>query len=293
MIKSMTAFAGSNKSAGGTTAAVEIRTYNSRYLDIALRMPQAYVRLEDRVKALVSQRLERGRIEIHLQIRDVSDPDYNVEIDATRMKALQSASAQLKAAYGIEGDFPLEFLLGAGGVIKLSEPEKDIESYWPVIEDCIEEALRDLDVMRGREGKAIGRDIDRRLIDIEHFLEQIKGASAGLLSFYQERLKERIASLTNGMVDIDPGRIAQEAAFYADRSDISEEIVRAESHLKQFRAIMAAEEPAGRKLNFLLQEFNREFNTMGAKAGNAGVSHVIVNAKSELEKIREQVQNVE
>ena len=293
MIKSMTAFAGSEKTVGGTTAAVEIRTYNSRYLDIALRMPQTYGRLEDRVKALVSQRLERGRIEIHLQIRDVSDPDYLVEIDAARMKALQSASAQLKAAYGIEGDFPLDFLLGAGGVIKLSEPEKDIESCWPAIDRCLEAALKDLDAMREREGKAIARDFDKRLSDIEQALKQIKTASTGLLPIYRERLKERIASVTNGMVDIDPGRIAQEAAFYADRSDISEEIVRAESHLKQFRTIMRAGEPAGRKLNFLLQEFNREFNTMGAKSGNADVSHIIVSVKSELEKIREQVQNVE
>ena len=131
------------------------------------------------------------------------------------------------------------------------------------------------------------------LIDIEQALTQIKTVSAGLLPLYQERLKERIASLTSGMVDIEPGRIAQEAAFYADRSDISEEIVRAGSHLKQFRDIMNGDEPAGRKLNFLLQEFNREFNTMGAKAGNAEVSHMIVGVKSELEKIREQVQNVE
>jgi uncharacterized protein (TIGR00255 family) len=293
MINSMTAFAASENTEDGITASVEIRTYNSRYLDIALRIPHTYNRFEDRIKAVVSQRVARGRIEIHLQIRDVSDSDYLVEIDVSKLKALQSASAQLKTDYGIEGDFPLDFLLGAGGVIKLSEPEKDVECCWPIITQCLEAALRDLDAMREREGKAIERDFDKRLSDIEQALQQIKAASSGLLPIYQERLKERIASLTNGMVDIDPGRIAQEAAFYADRSDISEEIVRAESHLKQFRAIMRADAPAGRKLNFLLQEFNREFNTMGAKSGNADVSHIIVGVKSELEKIREQVQNVE
>jgi len=293
MINSMTAFAASETAEDGITATVEIRTYNSRYLDIALRIPHIYGRFEDRIKAAVSRRLARGRIEIHLQIRDVSDSDFLVEIDAPKMKALQSASAQLKATYGIEGDFPLDFLLGAGGVIKLSEPEKDIESCWPLIARCLDEALTDLDVMREREGKAIARDFDKRLNDIEKALQQIREASSGLLPLYQERLKERIASLTNGMVEIDPGRIAQEAAFYADRSDISEEIVRAESHLKQFRTFMDAGEPSGRKLNFLLQEFNREFNTMGAKSGNADVSHLIVGVKSELEKIREQVQNVE
>ena len=293
MIKSMTAFAGAEKTEHGITATVEIRTYNSRYLDMSLRMPQTYTRLEDRVKTIITRRLTRGRIEVHLQIRDVSDPDYLVEIDASKMKALQSAFAQLKAAYDIEGEFPLDFLLGAGGVIRLSEPEKDIEASWPAVEHCLETALGDLEAMRDREGNAIFRDFEKRLGGIERSLIRIRAASAGLLPVYQERLKERIAVLTDGMVALDAGRIAQEAALYADRSDISEEIVRADSHLKQFRAIMAAEEPGGRKLNFLLQEFNREFNTMGAKAGNAEVSHIIVNVKSELEKIREQVQNVE
>ena len=133
MIKSMTAFASAEKTQNGTTVTVEIRTYNSRYLDMALRIPHTYVRLEDRIKTLISQWLARGRIEVHLQIRDTSDTDYMVEIDASKMKALQSASTQLKAVYGVEGDLPMDFLLGAGGVIKLSEPEKDTESCWPVI----------------------------------------------------------------------------------------------------------------------------------------------------------------
>ena len=161
------------------------------------------------------------------------------------------------------------------------------------MKNCIDVALDDLDAMRKREGDVIARDFDDRLKYIEKSLREIQKASSGLLPIYQERLKDRLSSLTNGMVEIDPGRIAQEAAFYADKSDISEEIVRTHSHLKQFRTIMAAEEHAGRKLNFLLQEFLREFNTMGAKAGNADISHIIVAVKSELEKIREQVQNVE
>ncbi|MCK5509226.1 MAG: DUF1732 domain-containing protein, partial [Desulfobacterales bacterium] len=154
-------------------------------------------------------------------------------------------------------------------------------------------ALDGLNAMRKKEGDFIGRDFINRIDFIEKSLGQIKKESENLLSHYQERLKERITALTQGMIDIDPARIAQEAAFFADRSDISEEIVRVESHIKEFRSIMDSEESAGRKLNFLLQEFSREFNTMGAKAGNSNVSHIIVAVKSELEKIREQVQNIE
>jgi len=147
--------------------------------------------------------------------------------------------------------------------------------------------------MRKTEGDFIAGDFIKRLDYIEKAMAEIEEKSGSLLPYYQERLKERISALTRGIVDIDPGRISQEAAMLADRSDISEEIVRAKSHIGQFRAITDAEEPSGRKLNFLLQEFNREFNTMGSKTGNADVSHIIVNVKSELEKIREQVQNVE
>ena len=147
--------------------------------------------------------------------------------------------------------------------------------------------------MREKEGAFLANDLKQRLGFVEQSLDQIEADATGLVPLYRERLQERITALTKGVVELDAGRIAQEAAILADRSDISEEIVRAESHLKQFRSIMISEEPAGRKLNFLLQEFNREFNTMGVKAGNAEVSHIIVNVKSELEKIREQVQNVE
>ncbi len=146
---------------------------------------------------------------------------------------------------------------------------------------------------RATEGRHLALDLGARLNALEAALGEIAGQSSGLVALYQERLKERIATLTQGLVAIDPARIAQEAALLADRSDISEEIVRAGSHLKQFRSIMDSSEASGRKLNFLLQELNREFNTMGSKAGNAAVAHVIVEVKTELEKIREQIQNVE
>ena len=293
MIKSMTAFASSEKTENSYTVTIEIRTYNSRHLDIALRLPHGFLSLEDRIKGLVSSRLSRGRIEINIQVHDISDSEYEIAIDTSKLEAYRTAVTRLKELFNIQGELPMEFLFSSAGIIKMVEPEKDIESCWPVINICIEDTLNDLDAMRKREGDVIALDFDKRLKYIEKSLREIQMASSDLLPIYQERLKDRLSSLTNGIVEIDPGRIAQEAAFFADKSDISEEIVRSDSHLKQFRTIMEAEEPAGRKLNFLLQEFLREFNTMGAKAGNADLSHIIIAVKSELEKIREQVQNVE
>ncbi|RJQ51070.1 MAG: YicC family protein [Desulfobacteraceae bacterium] len=292
-MKSMTGYAGAEKARNGCTATVEVRTYNSRFLDVVMRLPNAFRSFEDRAKELILRRLSRGRVEVHLQVRNESESDFLVEIDASKVDVYRSVLDRLKKEFNLKGDLSLDFLFGPDGVIKRLEAEKEIESCWPTVQDCLEDALDHLDAMRRREGESILQDMESRLRYIESCLVQIRDSSSDLAAQYRDRLKERISALTDGMVEVDPARIAQEAAFYADRSDISEEISRAESHLSQYRSIMASEEAAGRRLNFLLQEFNREFNTMGSKAGNAGVSHLIVDVKSELEKIREQVQNVE
>ena len=169
----------------------------------------------------------------------------------------------------------------------------DMERVWNVVGECLECALDDLDAMRSREGDYLKKDFLERLNFVEQAIEKIKADSGDLLPQYQKRLVERVKTLCDGVAQVDEARIAQEAAILADKSDISEEIVRASSHVIQFRSIMDSPEAAGRKLNFLLQEFNREFNTMGSKVGHAGVSHLIVDVKSELERLREQVQNVE
>jgi uncharacterized protein (TIGR00255 family) len=184
-------------------------------------------------------------------------------------------------------------LLNAGGIIKPVEKMPNQEVIWQAIKDCTVLALDDLEAMRLKEGDFIAADFGPRLAFINDCLKRIKNGSANLLAQYQQRLKERIAALTQNIVELDPARIAQEAAILADRSDISEELTRAASHLSQFAQIMKAAEPAGRKLNFLLQELNREFNTMGSKIGDAAIAHLIIDVKSELEKIREQIQNVE
>jgi uncharacterized protein (TIGR00255 family) len=293
MIKSMTAFAAVENTLNELTVTTEIRSYNSRQLDIVLRIPAAHQPLEDRIKVLIAERVTRGRVEIRLQINDDSESASALEVDFSKAKALVSAFTELKSQFGFKNDITLDMLVGAGGVIKSVEKVQKEDIVWPAVKNCIQLALDDFEAMRQKEGDFLAGDFGRRLRFIDACLERIHKNSKGLLVHYQERLKERIAQLTQNIVELDPGRIAQEAAFLADRSDISEEIVRAQSHLSQFKQMMNAAEPAGRKLNFLLQELNREFNTMGSKIGNADVAHIIIDVKSELEKIREQIQNVE
>ena len=294
MIKSMTAFSSAEEIQDNLTVSVEIRSYNSRYLDISLRMPQAYLSLEERIKRLVSENATRGRIEMRLQISEEPGEFRAFEINQPKAQAYHDALVRLKEMFGIEKEIVLENILnGTGGIIKPLEIQTDTEACRPFVEACVLRAMNGLGAMRKKEGDFMALDFVRRLDRIESWTEEIEKKSDDLLPLYQERLKDRIAALTGGVVETDPGRVAQEAAFLADRSDISEEIVRIESHIRQFRDIMDAMEPSGRKLNFLLQELNREFNTVGSKTGDAEISHIIVDVKSELEKIREQVQNVE
>ncbi len=293
MLQSMTAFARSEKHGLNYEIATEVRSYNSKNLDLVVRLPHFAQPLEERIKTTVTGRLHRGRVEIRLDIREVGEAARRFEVDLPRARAYYQALEELHAEFNLEGRVGLELMAAAGGIIKPAENERDLEQLWELIAAGLDEALEALIAMRGREGRSLQADFLARLQAIEDRIDAVHAASRGLLAEYQQRLKERIAVLTRGVVDLDPARIAQEAALLADRSDIAEEIVRARSHLEQFRHIMANESPAGRKLNFLVQEFNREFNTMGSKTGKAQVSHLVVELKTELEKIREQIQNVE
>jgi uncharacterized protein (TIGR00255 family) len=293
MIKSMTAYANVEKTADDLAVNVNIRSYNSRHIDIFLRIPPAYQFLEDKIKSLIGDRVARGRVEVRIQIDDRAAEAAGLAIDHTRARALLAAFNELKSEFKLESDITLDLLVGAGGIFKPVETLPNEEVLWAAVKECTALALDDLEEMRRKEGDFIAGDIERRLNFIDDCLKQIKKGSKDLPGQYQQRLKERISALVQDIVELDPARVAQEAAFLADRSDISEEIVRAASHLSQFSLIMNAVKPAGRKLNFLLQELNREFNTMGSKIGNADLGHLIVDVKSELEKIREQIQNVE
>ena len=289
----MTGFATADKIAQEITVSMDIRAYNSKHLDLMLRLPSGYLHLDDKIKTRIAERITRGRMEIRIQIKDHSEEAVVFEIDLVRVRAIQSALTELKNECGIHNDISLELLMSIGGIIKQTERVAEAEIIWPVIKECLADALDDLEDMQKKEGDFIAADLHRRLDYLDDCIGEIENDSDALLNHYQQRLKERLAALTRETVEIDPGRLAQEAAFLADRSDISEEIVRAKSHVRQFRQIMNSEEPGGRKLNFLLQELHREFNTMGSKIGQADTSYKIVDVKSELEKIREQIQNIE
>ena len=293
MIKSMTGFAAAEVFAGDISVSVDIRAYNSRHLDIVLRMPSSYLALEEKIKAHINRKIVRGRLEVKVQIKDGSEGTVAFDIDWARAKAMHRALTQLKDGLSLKNDISVDHLLSVGGMIKPVETVDESESIWLTLKECLDRSLDDIEIMRGKEGDFIAEDLNARLVFIETCLAQIKEDSADLIDQYQQRLKERIAALTREAVELDSARLAQEAAYLADKSDISEEIVRVASHVKQFRNIMQSEEPGGRKLNFLLQELHREFNTIGSKIGHADVAHRVVDVKAELEKIREQIQNVE
>ncbi|MCG6911746.1 MAG: YicC family protein [Deltaproteobacteria bacterium] len=293
MIKSMTAYADAEKTQNSVNVKIEMRSYNSRHLDINLRMPQGYPAVEEKLRALIAESIARGRVEVRVAVRDESEGSTAYEVDVPKARAYQKALIELKELIGASGEIPLELIAARGDMIRPVEQPRDADYVWPVVATCAREALGAVDVMRRREGAHIADDFVVRLKTIENHLLAIREKSKGLPAQYRDRLRERIQVLAKDVIRIDEGRVEQEAALLADKSDISEEIVRAESHIKQFHTIMAGDAPAGQPLNFLLQEFNREFNTIGSKTGKSEVAHMVVAVKSELEKLREQVQNIE
>jgi uncharacterized protein (TIGR00255 family) len=293
MLKSMTAYADIEKSVDDISIRVEIRTYNSRHLDIQLRMTQGYRVLEDKLKLQIAKTIARGRIDVKIHIHDLSEEAVAFEVDEAKARAYYQALNTLKDLLGQEGSLPLEWIVSRNDLIRPKETESDVDSVWTHLRECMQGVLLAVDDMRKNEGAYMANDFRERLQFLHKSIDRIASESSGLLEQYKQRLMERISVLTEDRVPLDEGRIEQEAAFLADKSDISEEIIRVRSHLVQFEAIMAADAPAGHKLNFLLQEINREFNTIGSKTGKTDISHIVVDVKSELEKIREQVQNVE
>lgn len=296
MIKSMTAYAKVNHAINGFTAEVEIRTYNGRGLDPSIRLPFALNALEDRIKTLLSRKLVRGRVEIRLNFTDVREESEVWEANLSKAEACFAALKTLQDNLGLEGkiDFPLLLQTCGNGLLKPAERVQDMEEIWSAVEPAISAALEDIDTMRSREGAYLEEDFRKRLFWMEEEIDAVARASQGLAEVYRKRLMERVGILLKDAgLEPDPGRLLQEVAILADRSDISEEIVRAGTHIQHFRKIMEDPEPGGRKLNFLIQELNREFNTMGSKAGDTDIAHRVVAVKAELEKLREQVQNIE
>lgn len=289
----MTAFSQGSQTCGTITADVTIRSYNSRHLDTVMHCPESCQALEEDIKKIIAKTHGRGRIEIRLSIRDEAKDQDLFEVDEARAASFFKALKKVNSDLDLKDTICIDQLLSGRNIIVPVKQKQDTKALWAAIEPCIEAASKALDKMRILEGKNLLSDLNQRIDYIESHLETIEKDAGEIPEAYKKRLMERIAVLSADTGALDPVRLNQEAAILADKSDVSEEITRLYSHIKQFREIMADQTSQGRKLNFLIQEFNREFNTIGSKAGKAALSHQVVEMKSELEKIREQVQNIE
>ncbi len=293
MIKSMTAFSQTSNTYETITADVTIKSYNSRHLDISLHCPHFCEEFEDGIKKIIAETHGRGRIEIRLSLNDEAKDLDQFDVDEARASSYFNALNKIKNNLGLKSEISVSNILSARNVVIPAKKDQDSISLWKAIEPAVRTCSLNLDEMRRQEGDNLFSDLSSRIDYIEKNLAQIEEDAKEIPLTYKKRLMDRISYLTKDTEELDPVRISQEAAILADKSDVSEEIIRIHSHIKQFRSIMDEKVSQGRKLNFLIQEFNREFNTIGSKAGKASLSHNVVDLKSELEKIREQVQNIE
>lgn len=291
-VRSMTTFAKVHHEGESWSVAMELRSVNSRYCDVFVRMPKWMGELEDRLRRLVKERLERGRVELFIQF-EASDLETTAyKADKANAKAFWDAANELKQCLGLNGELDLgQFLAVYREAIKPVENETNTRVVWQRLEPALSELLEKAVAMSSEEGANLTKDINKRLSFIEKMLEQIEERAAEHTREAQIALKERIQQLLKDM-PMDENKILTEAAILADRLDITEEIVRAKSHLKQFRRYLKQGGAIGRRLDFLLQEFFREINTIGSKSADHEISKLVVEIKGELEKIREQVQNL-
>jgi len=293
LIKSMTAYGRGEYQQGDSLFIVEIRSLNNRYRDIVPRIPKNYQILEKELKTLISSRIKRGRIEVSVQIENSEEEGpYNLELNVPLVRSYLEIFNQLGEQFGIDQEIKLESLCQMRDVILVKPEEVDVEKVRPGFQEALRLALDSLDVMRINEGEAITADFSKRLSLLEQYVNEVEKRAPEVVEAYRKRLQDNLGHMLED-VSIDESRLAQEVAFFADRSDITEEIVRLRSHLAQFREYLDLEDALGRRLEFLIQEMNREVNTLGTKASDALTSKVAVEMKAELEKLREQVQNVE
>lgn len=290
--RSMTGFGRGEASEGGRTWVAEVRTVNHRFLDQRVVLPRLFAALEEPVKKKVASMLDRGRVDITFSLHGISPAEPHLVVNDSVARQYHRCLQQLVEDYRIEAEISLRDMLTLRDVVSLEEQHPDMDAEWALISAALEAALHDCDTMREQEGQALARDLLGRLARFESIVRQIDNRIPELLRQRQQELRLRVAKLLEGL-DLDPLRLAQEAAIMADKSDVTEEITRLGSHMAQFRAYLVSDEPVGRRLDFLLQEFLREVNTLSSKIANAGIAHLAVEMKNEIEKLREQVQNIE
>ena len=292
MINSMTGFGRAQSVCGGREITVEIRAVNHRYFEFSSRIPRAFSFVEEKIKAHVQSRVARGKTEVSVTVINSEDAAPQVELNMALAKNYADALQRLSDELGLKNDITPGAISRYPDVFTVKKEVDDEEQVWADIRGVLDRAIDSFHAMRAAEGKRLYDDIAGRLDFIEEAVGTIEKTSAPRLEKYREKLYNRMKTVLEG-TDIDDSRILLEAAIYADKSAIDEETVRLRSHLAQYRSILQADEPVGRKLDFLTQEVNREVNTIGSKAGDLEITALVVDVKAEIEKIREQIQNVE
>ncbi|MBW2039202.1 MAG: YicC family protein [Deltaproteobacteria bacterium] len=294
MTKSMTGYGLAEGDLPLGKVAVEIRSLNHKYLEISFRLPRGLFSLEPRIRDLLKTWVSRGRVDLSMRIDRSSSlvPRYRLEADVNLAEEYIHLLHKLKERFGLKGEVTLDHIAGVKEILPFLEVEENAELYWEEIASVMDRSLRALDESRQREGEILCGDLMGRLEEIRKLMEEIKSRAPFVVDAYRERLRDRLRVLLEGS-DFDELRFYQEVAYFADRSDISEEVIRMESHLRQFETKLREEGPVGRGLDFILQEMNREINTIGAKANDALIAHKVIEVKGELERMREQVQNIE
>lgn len=289
----MTGFGRATITDDSASVTIELKTVNNRFLDVNLRLPSDLQHLESDIKRTITDRLARGRVEVNLQFDRSEDVSY--ELNKPMIAGYLEAMSQLKAEFGLEGEPDLNVIARLPNVVSVKRAEVS-EDAGVLIQQTLSAAIDDLEAMRGKEGDMLAAVLNSNLAEIERRLAIVASESANVSAEFQLRLEKRIGDLlakAETQVELDPSRLAQEVAFLADRSDISEEIDRLGTHISHFRDVVSETRDVGKRLDFLTQELNREANTIASKTQNMTVKENALAIKSEIEKIREQVQNIE
>ncbi len=292
MIRSMTGYGRDRKIIGEYEITAEIRSVNSRYFEFSARIPRNYQYLEDKAKLLIKEKINRGKLEFSLTIFNVQGKDSAVTVNFPVVENYVRALRETGEKLGLTDDLSLNSVFRMTDAFNIARTDEDEEAVWAAVKEVTEAALSNFLAMREAEGLKMKEDVLEKLSNIERLTEEICEYSPGNVENYRKKLFEKMSQILEDR-QIDEQRILLEAGIYAEKTAVDEETVRLKSHFSQLRSMLEAAEPVGRKLDFLIQEINREVNTIGSKAQDLRITRAVVEAKSEIEKIREQVQNIE
>lgn len=295
MMKSMTAFGRSRGEVGGKDITAEIKSVNSRYLDCSVKISRAYSFLEERIKPyLQSKGLTRGKVDVYIGVDVVESEGASISVDTALAEGYLSALRELRDRFSLRDDISVMSIARYTDIFTVKKPEEDAERDWLDVKSVLDTAVEQFLCAREREGANIEADLCEKIRGIRGIVDRIEELSEGDASDYKQKLEERIRKmLSDNKITVDESRILTECAIFADKIAIDEELVRLRSHFGAFEEYAESPEPVGRKLDFLLQEMNREINTIGSKCNNSNIARYVVDVKTELEKVREQIQNIE